>query len=251
MMHLPWLKKYNLLILDQIDSTNSEAIRLAKANVKGDFIIWAQSQTAGRGKHSKQWCSEPGNFYASLLLNKDIPIEIQPQLSFVTALAVYNTIITIAKNANLTLAVKLKWPNDILIDGQKVAGILLESIKLSANGYLIIGVGINLSSHPSDIDQPATNLRSHGIDIHADQILNLFVSFFEKYFALWLCSGFIPIRQQWLRKADHLNKIITIDYDKNRISGKFQDIDFTGNIRVKLACGQIYSLSAGEVFFGS
>ncbi|WPY00245.1 Bifunctional ligase/repressor BirA [Candidatus Trichorickettsia mobilis] len=251
-MHLPWLKKYNLLIFDEIDSTNSEAIRLAKAGVTGNFVIWAQSQTAGRGKYSKKWYSEPGNFYASILLEKNIPIEIQPQLSFVTALAVYDTVIAIAKSANLTLTIGLKWPNDVLVDSKKIAGILLESIKLSNSGYLIIGVGINLRSNPLDIDQPATNLFNFGIDqVGSDQTLHLFISFFEKYFSMWQQQGFMPIRQLWLKKANKLNKVITIDDGKNRISGRFQDIDLTGNIRIKLACGQIYSLSAGEVFFGS
>ena len=249
-MYLPWLRNYNFLIFEKIDSTNSEAVRLVKSGISGNFVILASSQTMGRGRRGKQWCSAAGNLYVSLLLDKNILIEKQPQLSFVTALAAYETIKYLAKKSKIILDIKLKWPNDILINGKKVAGILLESLNFEQKNYLIIGLGINIKASPQNIDQLTTNLTMEGIaEGNLIELLNIFMHYFEQYFLDWHHQGFSKFRHNWLKKAYKLKKQITIDNGRTRVSGIFQDLDFDGSIIVKDNYGLVHNLSAGEVFF--
>lgn len=247
-MYLHWLKKYNLLIFDSIDSTNSEAIRLAKANVAGDFVIWAASQTNGRGRHGRTWQAGDNNFYVSLLLDRNIQIQQMPQLSFVVGIAVYETIAYVAKACNLQLAMGLKWPNDLLINSKKVSGILIESITVSGKIYCVIGVGVNVDSTPLCVDKIAISLRESGIvNVHSDYILNLFINAFEKYFAIWKKYGFDSIKKRWIKRAQYLNQIVTLNDGVNRVLGEFIDMDHNGNICVRLASGQLYTASNAYV----
>lgn len=248
-MYSSWLDRYNLLIFDEIDSTSSEAIRLARAGVAGDFIIWAKRQTAGRGRYSRVWYSEAGNLYVTILLNRNVQITKRSQLSFVTALALHKAIISFAQQYKTAFQVRLKWPNDILIEGKKAAGILLESIDLDSNNYIIVGVGVNLQSNPSELRQLVTNLYAYGININAEQMLCCFIRYFEKYLLLWQYSGFMPIRDQWLQKASNLQQVISIDDGKNKISGVLLGIDFEGNLCLKSSSGEIHIISTGEVLF--
>lgn len=246
-MYLPWLKNYNLLIFDEIDSTNSEAIRLARSGLSGNFIIWAKSQSAGRGRYGKTWVSDPGNFFISLLLDDEITISRQPQISFISALALYEAINIIAKQKGGFVDLLFKWPNDLLIKGEKAAGILLESVTISGKNYLIIGIGVNIDTKPN-INIPVTTLAENGLEIdNQGHLLNYFMGYFDKYLAEWKKKGFVKFRKNWLKKAYRLNDVITIDDGNNRVSGIFNDIDFAGSIRIKLACGQIFTLSAGEI----
>lgn len=246
-MQLSWLERYNLLIFDEIDSTNSEALRLAKAGTPGDFVIWARQQSAGRGRYGKFWHSQEGNLYVTLLLNRNIITDKQPQLSFVTALAAYETVSALGAENNLAV----KWPNDIMLNNKKLAGILLEAVNLYGRNSLIIGLGINLKNHPEILNTRATNLKAEGISAEdPSRVLNLFINFFEKYYNIWQQWGFAAIRRNWLQKAYNIDKVITFNDGSGKISGKFKGIDASGAIKIELACGHIYSLSAGEVFFG-
>ena len=122
-MKLDWLKKYNLITFEEIDSTNSEALRIASSGVVGDFIILARIQTGGRGTKGRYWTSIAGNLHASILLESEFAPKKNSQLSFIIANAVYEAVNHLAKERNIKLNMKLKWPNDVLIDGQKLAGI--------------------------------------------------------------------------------------------------------------------------------
>lgn len=249
-MNLSWLKTYNLLIFDEIDSTNSEAIRLAKARVSGDFIIWAENQTAGRGQYGRSWESGAGNLHMSFLLNRNIHITLQPQLSFVTAVALHDTISHFAKESAVNLNIGLKWPNDVLINGDKVAGILLESLRAHDRNYLIVGVGVNIASTPESVTKPVTSLVAGGIKVQeSSYFLDVFVNYFDKHFLQWERYGFIKTRKLWLSRAVNINQAITVDNGIDRISGIFKDIDLNGNMKVELASGQVCSFGAGDVLF--
>ena len=246
-MYLPWLKKYNLLTFDKIDSTNSEAIRLVKAGVRGDHIIWASSQSLGRGTHGRHWTSEYGNLYLSLLLDRNIITETLPQLSFVAALALRSTIAQIAGKEKQKL-IGLKWPNDVLYDGKKIGGILLESIKVKAQNYLIIGVGVNILNCPTNLDRPVTSLLAEGIVVKKyGQELNIFMHHFDKFFDKWQNKGFGAIRKEWLSGAEYLHKTVCINDGNNNITGIFKTISKDGTIVIKLASGERINISSGEV----
>jgi BirA family transcriptional regulator, biotin operon repressor / biotin---[acetyl-CoA-carboxylase] ligase len=251
-LSLKWLKEYNLIIYEDIDSTNSEALRLAKAGVDGNFVIWAQNQTQGRGRNGRQWESVKNNLFTSILLSPDCKLESLSQLSFVTALAVHDAIASILKKNKITAELNLKWPNDVLVNGSKIAGILLESINVKSfqRNYLVVGIGVNINTAPQIEGRSITCLKDIlGQELEAGYVFNKVLAYFDLYYKKWQQEGFINIRKQWLKRAHNINNVITIDSGHNRVSGIFKDIDFNGAIRIKLACGRIYSLHAGEVFF--
>ena len=251
MANLTWLKKYSLLIFDEIDSTNSEGLRLAQICRAGNFVVWARSQTKGRGRESKAWESERGNLFLSILLNENIPTTRQPQFSFITALAAYDLIYALTRQSGTSFKIQLKWPNDILVDNKKISGILLESLSFNDNASLVIGIGVNVKTSPSNISQTSTSLADEGVDhIELEKVINHFMLNFEKYRSMWQQSGFIEIRKLWLKRAAKLNETITIDNGREKITGIFKDIDFSGGIRIRTADGKIHSLSAGQIFFG-
>jgi len=127
-MSLDWLKNYNLLVFQTVDSTNSEALRLANSGAIGNFVVVSNLQTGGRGSKGRLWKSIAGNLHASILLDSSVDCKKHPQLSFVIANAVFEALTKLAQEKKINLNIQLKWPNDILVDGKKVGGILLESI---------------------------------------------------------------------------------------------------------------------------
>lgn len=251
MANLTWLKKYNLLIFDEIDSTNSEALKLARVCRIGNFVIWARSQTRGRGRQGSIWESGQGNLFLSILLNENIPISKQPQMSFVTALAAFDLIHSLTKQASIFPDIKLKWPNDVLVNGRKISGILLESLSFNDNASLVVGIGVNVKTTPDNINQPITSLADVGVsNVEIEEVINIFMLSFEKFCSIWQQLGFIEIRKLWLKKAAKLNEFVSVNDGKGKITGIFKDIDFSGGIRLRATDGKIHSLSAGQVFFG-
>lgn len=281
------MNNYKLLIFDEIDSTNLEAIRIAKTNPSLNYAILAKTQTQGRGRNGKKWQSLLGNLHASLLLKPNKELTLFPQLSFVTGLAVYETIksLIISKeysndlenwnikqgvstrsvvnlreyanppkfyeaNSSKQKSIKLKWPNDILINDKKISGILLESLTVANNNYLIIGVGINIIHNPLNIDQLTTSFAAENITIHEPTaLLDIFIVNFEKCYQIWEQKGFTEIRKAWLEKAYKLNKPVTINDNSNPITGIFKGIDELGRIIIQLSPKKISHFVAGELSF--
>lgn len=246
-MRLNWLKKYNLHIFNDIDSTNAEAKRLAQLGVEDDYVIWAYQQSKGRGRYGREWQSLTGNLFMSILMDSTDFQERQAQFTYITSLAVYDAINLAAKRDKLALNIKLKWPNDIQIDGEKVSGILLETLKVGSLNKLIIGIGVNLTKSPTGLVYSTTNLRNKGLkSLSLDYLLDMIMSSFDFYYKKWHFHGFNDIRDIWLSKKSH-NGLVTVDDGKQRISGMFHDIDLDGALRLKLASGQIYKTFEGNV----
>ncbi|MFY9589908.1 biotin--[acetyl-CoA-carboxylase] ligase [Rickettsia endosymbiont of Halotydeus destructor] len=281
------MNNYKLLIFDEIDSTNLEAIRIAKTNPSLNYAILAKTQTQGRTRNGKKWQSLPGNLHASLLLKPNKELTLFPQLSFVTGLAVYDTInaLIISKpysndlenwnvkqgvstrsvvklreyanpskfyeaNSSKQKSIKLKWPNDILINDKKISGILLESLTVSNNNYLIIGVGINIIDNPVNIDQLTTSFSAENMTIHEPTtLLDIFIVNFEKYYQIWEQKGFTEIRKAWLEKAYKLHESVTINDGNTPVNGIFKGIDELGRIIIQLPSKKISHFVAGELSF--
>jgi BirA family biotin operon repressor/biotin-[acetyl-CoA-carboxylase] ligase len=238
--------KYNLLVFDEIDSTNSEAIRMAKNCPSENYLILANNQTKSRGRNNKTWHSNPGNLHSSILLKHNLNLSYLPQISFVTAIAVYKTICSLI--GSTSSFIKFKWPNDILINDKKVSGILLEAININNYHYLIIGIGINLKQSPINIKQLTTNLADENIEAKdSKEMLNILMVNFEKSFNQWQEKGFGKIREFWLKRAYKLGENITVNDGSKRITGIFKDIDQVGAIRLQLDDGKIMSLFSAEV----
>ena len=248
-MRLDWLKNYNLLIFQTVDSTNSEALRLASSGAIGNFVVVSSLQTGGRGSKGRLWKSIVGNLHASILLDSSVDCKRHPQLSFVIANAVFEALTRLAQEKKIKLNIQLKWPNDILIDEKKVGGILLESISLLNKNYIVIGIGINIIEAPANVSFPATSLYDEGLRLEStDELLDVIMNKFDKLYKRWVAdNNFIRTRKDWMRRAYNINKVITIDDCNRRLSGIFKEIDFDGSIRIQLASGQLYNLAAGDI----
>lgn len=246
------------LWLTEVGSTNDWAKQAAKDNpdlLLGATWIVAERQTAGRGRLGNDWQSAKGNLFASLLFRPERPASECAQLSFVAALSVSDMIARYAPSANL----RLKWPNDVLADGRKIAGILLES-ESGADGriaWLVIGIGVNLASHPEKTELPAISLAGLGVNppvafdrsgasAGAAECLD---DMFAKWYEVWLAGGFAPVREAWLARAQGLGARIRVRLAKEEIQGVFRDIDDTGALVLGLPGGTSRIIAAGEVCF--
>ncbi len=239
---------WDLVILNEIDSTNSEALRLVKSGTTKNKIIIANKQTAGRGRNNRFWHSLQGNLYSTLVLQYKFSQEILTQTPLVISLALHKTIRALIPDP--TKSVKIKWPNDILVDGKKISGILIETASFGQINYLIIGVGVNILNYPKNIDQDATCLIDHGCDsnITALGLLEIFLSNFDEYFALWQDEIFDIIINIWLKNAYKLNESITIRMHENLIEGIFRGVDTSGSILLETEPGNICKIFTGDFY---
>lgn len=233
---------------DEIDSTNEEARRLAGTGERGPLWIVADRQTAGRGRRGRSWQSPLGNLAATLLIAPDKPASDSAQLSFVAAIAACDAVTGFAPDAEL----RVKWPNDVLADGRKIAGILLESASGEAGrlAWLAIGIGINLAHFPPDTEFPATSLAALGAQVATpgDAVTQL-AAHFAKWYDVWTKNGFAPIHDAWLARAAGLGGRIRARLTNEEATGVFEGIDETGALILRERSGKRRTISAGEVFF--
>jgi len=249
-MGFSWLNKYDLLIFEEIDSTNSEALRIAKKSPTTDLVVLARKQTGGRGRSGKFWESLEGNLHASILLRLNNKPSLAPQLSFVIANALYETIADLCQDTALFDQVKLKWPNDLLIRDKKVAVVLLESINVDNAQYVVIVFGINIEQYPQYLSRPITSLKNENIEFaNVDNLLNLLIKRFDSLYKTWQQEGFYRTRGSWLKHAYKLNSTITIDNGKNKVSGVFRSIDEEGKLVLETEDGKTYNFADGQVLW--
>ncbi|NQW01708.1 MAG: biotin--[acetyl-CoA-carboxylase] ligase [Rhodospirillales bacterium] len=242
---------YNVIKYETIGSTNAEAARLAALGEEvapDGTLVWALEQTEGRGRRGRNWQSPTGNLYTSLILRPEVPLGQAAQLGFVAALAVYDALGNIAPAGH---QVHCKWPNDILLNEKKVAGILLESQGGGAEQpaeWLILGMGLNIDSHPQDTDFPATCLRYEGFECSLDEVLSAYTKSFLSWTNRWLDRGFEPIRKDWQWRSIGRGEEIDVRLETQTLSGVFEDIDEDGALLLNRG-GKIQRITAGDVFF--
>ena len=235
-----------LITRDTIGSTNAEALRLAHAGERGPLWVIASQQTAGRGRRGRAWVSEPGNLYASLLLTEPSKPERFAELSFVAALALHDAIT--ARIPGLSSRVVLKWPNDLLIDRNKFAGILVEG----EGATVVIGLGVNCMHHPAGTDYPATDLATAGVRTTPESLFTPLSAVMAARLVQWdRGAGFSSIRADWLARATGLGKPIRVKAAGGELEGQFEGIDETGRLLLRRAGGAIEALAAGDVFMAA
>jgi BirA family biotin operon repressor/biotin-[acetyl-CoA-carboxylase] ligase len=238
---IPWPQGYGLIRHAELDSTSSEARRLAEAGEQRPVWIIAEHQTAGRGRRGRAWETATGNLAATLLLRPDAPPAIIGQLSFAAALAVADTATHFAPGAAITV----KWPNDVLAQGRKLAGILLEA----GDGWLAIGIGINLARFPEGTEFPATSLAQLGIaPPSSDAALTVLAARLAHWYDVWMQDGFEPLRAAWLTRAQGLGGAIRARLPHETRTGVFEGIDAAGALLLNDQ-GQVRVIAAAEVFF--
>jgi BirA family biotin operon repressor/biotin-[acetyl-CoA-carboxylase] ligase len=238
---------YRLLRYDSIGSTNDEAKALSRAGAAEGTLVWAGEQTAGRGRRGRLWLSPPGNLYLSLVMRPAVTPASAAQLGFAASLALADGISTLC---GPSLDIRCKWPNDILVTGRKLAGILLES-EITGNetiDFVVIGAGANLASRPADVEYPATSLAEQkfpGTD--PERLLQAYVRRFDFWARIWRAQGFAPIREAWLARAAGLGEEIRVRLERATLFGRFLDLDDDGALLLGMEEGP-RRISAGEIF---
>jgi BirA family biotin operon repressor/biotin-[acetyl-CoA-carboxylase] ligase len=232
-----------LVAYDTIGSTNEEALRLARTGERAPLWVVAKSQTAGRGRRGRAWVSEPGNLYASLLLSDPSPPERFPELSFVAALALHDAVT--ARVPGLAGRVALKWPNDLLIDRNKFAGILVEG----EGTTVVIGLGVNCAHHPAGTEHPATDLAAAGVRATPDSLFPPLSAAIVARLAQWdRGAGFAAIRGDWISRAAGIGKTVRVKTGDRELNGTFEALDANGRLVLRLADGTMQAIAAGDVF---
>lgn len=239
---------FNLVALETVGSTNDEARRQAENGAPEGTLIQARTQTDGRGRRGRTWVSPAGNLYMSLILRPDCSVAAGLEVSFVSAVAMCDTIGSVLPPM---ASVTAKWPNDVLVNGRKAAGILLESASGSTGKlrWLVVGFGVNIEQFPNNTEYPATSLHFEGVtDIAPLELLSAFTRYFKRWFDIWKSEGFSVIRSAWLKRAAGLGKSLEVRLPEERFVGRFLDIDENGSLLVELNNGTVRSVTTGDIF---
>lgn len=234
-----------VVAVDRVDSTNAEALRRAGAGERGPLWITAREQSAGRGRRGRTWTSPPGNLHATLLLNDAAPAAVAPQLGFVAGLAVHDAAVALVPRLAGRLA--LKWPNDLLCGGAKLAGILIEGEGSPLT--VAVGIGVNCRHHPSGLPYPTTDLAAEGADVDPAVLLSALTAAMAARLAQWRRgAGFAAIRAAWLERAQGVGGAIAVHRDgAAAATGRFETIDDGGRLVLRTADG-VTTVAAGDVF---
>lgn len=239
-----WPEGYGRLLLDEVDSTNAEALR-RMPELAGPLWILARRQKAGRGRRGRAWADPPGNFAASLAMpSADAPARLA-QRSFLAALALAEALEGLCA---LEGAFALKWPNDVLIEGGKLSGILLES----APGGLALGVGVNLRTAPSPepgaAHAPVSLRAATGFDIGAETLLDALAARYAEWESRFAVQGFAPARRAFLARVTRLGEQVVARTPREAYSGTFETIDDSGALVLATERGRLV-LPAADIFF--
>lgn len=235
--------------LETVGSTNTEALTRAKAGELGPLWLVARRQSAGRGRRGRPWISEPGNLYASLLLSDPAPASAVSGVCFVAALALHDALLDVAHGL-APAQLKLKWPNDVLLDGKKLAGILVEGLSLAdGSTAAVVGFGVNCRHHPGQTEYPATNLAAAGYAVEAPALLTALDGTMASRLKEWnRGDNFSSIRAAWLARASGVGNPIEVRLPDRTIAGTFETVDPRGALVLKHGDGMRETIAAGDVF---
>jgi BirA family biotin operon repressor/biotin-[acetyl-CoA-carboxylase] ligase len=234
-----------VVVLDRVDSTNAEALRRANAGERGPLWIVAREQSAGRGRRGRAWASPAGNLHATLMLTDPAPPAVAPQLGFVAGLALCDAVAAAAPVLASRLA--LKWPNDLLCGGRKIAGILIEGEGEPV--AVAVGIGVNCRHHPDAAEFPATDFAAEGGDVTAATLFDDLVAAMEARLRQWNGgSGFAAIRAAWLGRAAGVGQPVRVRLSGREAAGRFETIDDSGRLVLRTGPGDLEAIAAGDVF---
>lgn len=227
--------------LDETGSTNDDVAALARDGAPEGLWLRADRQSGGRGRQGRAWLSPPGNLYASTLVRWTPGDPPAPSLALVAAVALHEVLRAAAPGAE----VAIKWPNDILADGAKLAGILLER----ADDAVVIGFGVNLTHHPEELDRPATSAAAlTDAAPEAGAFLETLAEAFARWLRRWRAAGLPAIRDRWLLAAHPVGTALGAEAGGRRIEGLFDGLTQEGALRLRLADGAVHVIHAGDVF---
>ena len=238
-----------LVCLDETGSTNLEAFRLAEAGAVEGTVVLADRQTAGKGRLGRQWISPGGvNLYLSVVLRPHLPPYEAPQLTFLSAVAVARAI-----EQHCGLIPAIKWPNDILLNGCKVAGLLNEmSAETDQVGFIVLGIGININMSadlfPDDLRSPATSLSiASGQPVSRVLFAVRLLTALDHEYARFLAEGFGPVREEWARRCNAYGRQVSVVVGGVELKGPFVGIDHDGALLLQLPDGRLERVMSGDV----
>ena len=256
---------YRLAGFDEIGSTNNEALAAAAAGDPGGIWFAARHQTAGRGRRGRQWHSMPGNLAASLLIVPDTTPDLIATLGFVAGVALNRGLSAVlpegifrigidgADGADGRSRIALKWPNDVLADGAKLSGILLEATKTpDGRSAIVLGCGVNIVSAPGDTLYPATSLQALGVERNAEDVFEALSDAWVEVFSLWDDGrGVTAVLDLWRASAAGIGAPVAVSQDGVVRRGIFETIDASGRLIIRDDDGSRYPITAGDVHFGA
>ncbi len=232
-----------------VNSTNAEALAVAAKGERGPLFIAAERQSAGRGRRGREWISESGNLYATLLIADPAPAFVSAQLCFVAALALHDAVLDGC--AGLAPSrLKLKWPNDLLLDKKKAAGILIEGVGIADRKIAVaIGFGVNCRHHPADTPYPAIDFAAAGFPLSPGDLLASLGVRWEQRIREWSRGeGFAATREAWLLRASGIGDAVEVRLPQETLSGIFESINEEGALLLRRPDGERIAVAAGDVF---
>lgn len=237
---------FHLSAHETLGSTNAEALALARRGAAGPCWVTARQQSAGRGRRGRAWISDPGNLYATLLLVDPARLDVAPELSFVAGLAVHDAI----KDCVPSLErLALKWPNDVLYGGEKLAGILIESEIVDERLSVAVGIGVNCMRHPAQTSFPATDLAAAGVNVSPEKLFYVLSATMMRRLDQWNHGdGFGSIRADWLARAAGIGGEMVVRLPGRELSGRGETLDDKGRLLLRLADGRLQAIAAGDIF---
>jgi len=257
------LEGYRLEAHDTVGSTNALALERARAGDSGRLWIVARKQETGRGRRGRVWATPHGNLAATLLVVDEHEMRLAATLGFVAGLALADALAAVAPGKTIAVApdgggkgsdrFELKWPNDVLADGAKLAGILLESSMLDGGRFaLAIGIGVNIVAHPDDVPYPATSLAALGVACDAEMLFLALADAWCENSRIWdKGKGLAAIRNRWLARAAGLGGEVAVRVDGNVVRGVFETIDDDCRFVIRDKTGAALTIAAGDVHFGA
>jgi len=253
---------YRMIAHATIGSTSAEAMRLAREGDPGRLWIVAREQSAGHGRRGRPRQTPAGNLAPSLLMPVSDGCANTATLGFAAGLALDAAIRATAPGVGVKVALdeagegqdrlRLKWPNDVLVDGAKVAGILLEAVSGTEHPRaVIVGIGVNVRHAPEGVPYPATSLAACGTEVTPDALFTALADAWVEEVGLWESpGGFSTLRDHWLARAAGLGRPIAVRMGEEVFRGTFETIDEEGRLMVRTADGAVRPISAGDVHFG-
>jgi BirA family biotin operon repressor/biotin-[acetyl-CoA-carboxylase] ligase len=223
---------WTLVALQSVGSTNDEAARLADAGAPEGTVVWAREQTGGRGRRGRHWVSPVGNLYSSTIVRPECPAARAAELGFVAALAVADIVPSGRQ-------VRLKWPNDVLVDGGKIAGILLESAlgqvgQVAQVQHVVAGIGVNVGRAPQ---LPDMRYRGSMLGGAVEAALGRLAAALARRLAQWRAEGFETVREAWLAQAGPLGTEVDVRLGDELVRGRFAGLDREGALLLETLTG--------------
>jgi BirA family biotin operon repressor/biotin-[acetyl-CoA-carboxylase] ligase len=250
---------HRLIAFDQAGSTNAEAMTAARQGERGPVWFVTTEQTAGRGRRQRAWIAPRGNLASSVLEVMDVSPAVAATMGFAFGLAHETALQRVSVEANLRLAGSdqlkylLKWPNDILVRGQKLCGLLVEAEAMTDRGLAVVaGIGTNVVAAPAGTPTPATSLAALGVHVGAEELFAALSDAWVEFRGIWDNGrGFAEIRKAWLERAFGVGELVAIQTGIAVVEGTFDTIDETGCLIVRTVEGRRIPIAAGEVYFGA